>query len=706
MKKVLVIGSGGRCHAIVNALHRSPSVEKIYCTGSNPGIAKFAELIPVKDSDIEGLRDWALENDIDLTVVGPEVPLSLGIVDIFREAGLKIFGHTRQATRIESSKEFAKQIMHRAGVPTAAYQSFSDYERALEYVSNRPFPTVIKYDGLAAGKGVVIASNLTEADTALKDMLLNNSFGSDSVVIEDFLDGVEFSFMCFVNGTQVVPMPVAQDHKRAFDGDKGPNTGGMGAYTPLPFITEEDKKFALDHILRPVAEKMAEEGTPLSGVLYGGLIKTDKGIFVIEFNARFGDPETEVVLPLMESDIYPMLDAVATAKTLPKPVWSDKAVFGVVMAAKGYPGSYNKGSVIAGLENTEGIIYHMGTALQDAKTVTAGGRVLMLTSVADTLEEAARNTYRSIAKIDCPDLFYRKDIGHRVLKVNTDEKIIDGKKLAQKITEDIRIEVERLKDRGKRIPCLAVIIVGENAASQIYVRNKVRACEKTGIESRMITLPESANEKELLDIITELNNDNAVDGILVQLPLPATFDTDKVINAIRPDKDVDGFHPLNVADLWNGNATLVPCTPKGIMFMLDMIPANLDGKLAVVVGRSDIVGKPVAKLLLDKNATVVIAHSHTRNLAELTKQADILVAAVGKKHIIDSRHVKPGAIVIDVGINRDTDGKIYGDVNFDDVLPLASAITPVPGGVGPTTISMLMYNTMICYNLHNKAIND
>ena len=699
MNNVLVIGSGGRCHAIVDALHRSPSVGKIYCAGGNPGIARYAELVPIKETDIAALRDWALEHRIDLTVVGPEVPLSLGIADLFRQSGLAIFGHTQQATRIESSKEFAKQIMQAAGVPTAAYRSFCDYNEALDYVLGRPFPTVIKYDGLAAGKGVVIAETPQEAQAALKDMLLNGTFGGDKVVIEDFLQGPEFSFMCFVNGRQVVPMPVAQDHKRAFDGDEGPNTGGMGAYTSLPFITDEDRQFALSHILQPVADRMADIGCPLSGVLYGGLIKTPQGIKVIEFNARFGDPETEVVLPLLESDIYPMLHAVATGAELPALTWSDKAVFGVVLASKGYPGKYDKGAVISGVDDVDCTVYHMGTALKDGQLLTAGGRVLMVIASADNLASAKEHVYGQIAKIDCPQLFHRTDIGHRAIASPT---VIDGKRIAEKIKAEVRSEVDRIKDEGRRTPSLAVILVGDNPASQAYVRGKLKACEMTGIESRLVTLPDTTTEQQLLHHIEILNNDPAVDGILVQLPLPKGIDSDKVIDAIHPDKDVDGFHPLNVAALWNGHAQLLPCTPAGIMYMLGQQSVELDGKLAVVVGRSNIVGKPIAKLLLDANATVVIAHSRTRNLEEITRQADILVVAVGRKHFIDSRHVKKGAAVIDVGINRGEDGKLYGDVDFADVLPLASCITPVPGGVGPLTIAMLMKNTIICYNKLNK----
>ena len=289
-KKVLVIGGGGRCHAIVDALSRSPQVAKIFCAPGNAGIGLQAENVPIVDTDVEALLSFAKGEGIDLTVVGPEASLAAGVVDAFRQAGLAIFGHSRSATRIESSKEFAKQLMARYGIPTAAYRSFTDFEAALDYVSSRPFPTVLKYDGLAAGKGVVIAEDLDQAREALHSMLCDGTFGQGKVVIEDFLTGPEFSFMCFVEGERVYPMPLSQDHKRAYDGDKGPNTGGMGAYTGLPFISEEDREYALEHILKATAKAMCAEGCPLSGVLYGGLMKTPDGVKVIEFNARFGDP--------------------------------------------------------------------------------------------------------------------------------------------------------------------------------------------------------------------------------------------------------------------------------------------------------------------------------------------------------------------------------------------------------------------------------
>ncbi len=416
MKKVLVIGSGGREHAIVDALRRSPQVDEIFCAPGNAGIDRQATCVPIKDTDVPALLAFAKEQAVDLTVIGPEAALAAGVVDAFRAEGLVIFGHTKAATQIESSKEFAKRLMQKAGVPTADYRSFSEYEEALAYVAGRPFPAVLKYDGLAAGKGVVIAETLEEAKAALASMLLDASFGKGKVVVEDFLTGPEFSFMCFVSGSDVYPMPLAQDHKRAFDGDKGPNTGGMGAYTHLPFITLEDRQFALEHILRRTAQAMVDEGCPLSGVLYGGLMKTPQGIKVIEFNARFGDPETEVVLPLLESDIYEVFTAIATA-TAPKQLcWGDQVTLGVVLASKGYPGSYEKGYAIEGLDQISSKVYHMGTKWNNEEIVTAGGRVLMVIGEGESVADARDRVYEEVAKIRCANLFYRHDIAHCALE--------------------------------------------------------------------------------------------------------------------------------------------------------------------------------------------------------------------------------------------------------------------------------------------------
>ena len=421
MKKVLVVGGGGREHAIVYALSRSPQVEKIYCAPGNAGIAQLAECVAIKDTDVEGLLLFAKETEVDLTVVGPEAALAAGVVDAFRAEGMPIFGHTKAATQIESSKEFAKIIMQKYDVPTAAYQSFSDYEEALAYVQAGRLPIVLKYDGLAAGKGVVIANTLEEADLTLQDMLCNEAFGKGKVVVEEFLEGPEFSFMCFVNGENVYPMPLSQDHKRAYDNDEGPNTGGMGAYTPLPFVTEEDEVFAKEYILEAVAKGMCAEGLPLTGVLYGGLMKTAQGIKVIEFNARFGDPETEVVLPLLESDAYDVFYGIATGDEAMRLKgdkamnWRNEATIGVVLASKGYPGDYTKGAVIEGTEVFDGPIFHMGTKNDNGVLKTNGGRVMMCIATGKDISAAREKVYNEIEKIQCPNLFYRKDIAHWAL---------------------------------------------------------------------------------------------------------------------------------------------------------------------------------------------------------------------------------------------------------------------------------------------------
>ena len=686
---MLVVGSGGRCHAIVDAFSRSEEVKKIYCAPGNAGIASLAECIPLSVTDINGLADFAEREGIDLTLIGPEASLCAGIVNEFQRRGLKIFGPTKEAARIESSKEFAKEIMKRADVPTASYETFTDFDKALEYVRSRSLPAVIKYDGLAAGKGVVVADSYEDAEKALADMLLNESFGHGKVIIEDYLAGPEFSFMCLVNGSRVYPLALAQDHKRAFDGDKGPNTGGMGAYSPVPFITPEIEKEALDRILKPVARELAENGTPFLGILYGGLILTETGPKVIEFNARFGDPETEVVLPRLESDFYKFIEAVMEGRDFTAR-WSPDGCLGIVLAAKGYPGSYPKGMELSLPPTDEAVLYHMGTRSEDGRILSDGGRVLMVVGKAENLTKARQNALNTIEKIETPDFFYRKDIGKGI--------ILDGKKLAAEIEANIAETVRKMLALGHRRPGLALVLVGDDPGSRSYVRGKAKVAAEVGIEAFVIEHPADISEADLIKEVERLNSDGNVDGIMVQLPLPGHIDESRVIAAIRPDKDVDGFHPLNVAALWSGGEGVTPCTPKGIVRLLQANNVRIEGKRAVVIGRSNIVGLPISKLLLNHNATVTMAHSMSGKLKDVTKEADILVVAAGHHSLVWGDMLKPGVVVIDVGINRNPEtGKLQGDTDFASCKAVASAITPVPGGIGPLTKACLMENTLEAY---------
>lgn len=412
--RVLVVGAGGRCHAILDALKKSKHNLELYCAPGNAGIASIAHIVDIKETNVEALKGFALQNKIDLTVVGPEIALAAGIVNEFNKAGLKIFGPTKEAAQIETSKAYAKALMKKYHIPTAGYEVFSDYNQAMDYVRGHTLPIVLKYDGLAAGKGVVIATRLEEAEATLKDMLIDDKFGSSSVVIEDYLEGPEFSFMCFVSGADVYPLEVSQDHKRAYNNDLGPNTGGMGAYSGVPIISDSDKEYALKKIMEPTALALIKEGCPFKGVLYGGLMKTKDGIKVIEFNARFGDPETEVVLPKLKNDLFDVFCDIIDGNKV-KLAFDPMYYLGVVLASKGYPGSYEKGYLIEGLEDVDGIVYHMGTKLEAGKYYTNGGRVLIVVAKGNTLLEAQQNANREASKIKSSNLFYRTDIGHRSL---------------------------------------------------------------------------------------------------------------------------------------------------------------------------------------------------------------------------------------------------------------------------------------------------
>ena len=414
---VLVIGRGGREHALAWKFAQSEKVEKVYVAPGNEGMRDVATPVDIDENDFDALVLFAKENKVELTFVGPEIPLMNGIVDRFKEEGLRVFGPNKAAAVIEGSKAFTKELMKKYNIPTAAYETFTDYEEAVQYIQKVGAPIVIKADGLAAGKGVTVAMTLEEALQAVKEMLQDVKFGeaSKKVVIEEFLDGQEFSLMAFVNGTNVHPMVIAQDHKRAFDGDKGPNTGGMGAYSPVPQIPESAVQEAIKNVLHPTAKAMIQENRSFTGILYAGLILTNDGPKVIEFNARFGDPETEVVLPRLENDLVDVCNAVLDESELTLQ-WSEEAVIGVVLASKGYPELYKKGDIINGLDALQDVIvFHSGTAMKHGDFVTNGGRVLFVACKANSLQEAKDKVYKEIGKIESDGLFYRSDIGYRAI---------------------------------------------------------------------------------------------------------------------------------------------------------------------------------------------------------------------------------------------------------------------------------------------------
>lgn len=414
---LLVVGSGGREHAISKKLLESNNVEKVYCAPGNDGMRlDDIELVPISETDKAALIAFAKEKSIGFVIVGPEVPLLEGVVDALEEAGIKAFGPKANAALIEGSKDFAKQFMEKYAIPTAASRTFTDYEEAKAYLDERGVPIVIKADGLAAGKGVTVALEMEEAVLALKDMMLEEKFGDASlkVVIEDFLAGEEFSLMAFVNGEEVYPMAIAQDHKRAYEGDKGPNTGGMGAYSPVPHISETVVEEAVKNILRPAAKGMVNEGRYFRGILYAGLILTESGPKVIEFNARFGDPETQVVLPRLESDFAALIEALLNNEKPDVRFKKEGITLGVVLASAGYPEHYEKGNKLTGLADISNdvVIYHAGTKQNESGDfVSNGGRVLLLAKEAETMSRARTLLYLEMEKLDNPNFFYRMDIG-------------------------------------------------------------------------------------------------------------------------------------------------------------------------------------------------------------------------------------------------------------------------------------------------------
>ena len=418
--KVLVVGGGGREHAIVHKLSKSKKIEKIYCAPGNPGIKELAQTINISPMDFDLLIKFAKDNNIDLTIAAMDDTLVAGIVDEFEKNNLKIFGPNKRAAIIEGSKAFSKDLMKKYNIPTANYETFSSYEEAVKYIESLSFPIVIKADGLALGKGVLICKSLDEAKESLKEIMLNKKFGKsgENVVIEEFMVGKEVSILCFCDGKTIVPMVSAQDHKRAFDNDEGPNTGGMGTISPSKYYTDDIAKIAMDTIFRPTMEALTKEDREFVGVLFFGLMLTEQGPRVIEYNARFGDPETQVVLPRLKTDLIDIINACLNKQLNNITIeWEDYVTSCVILASGGYPDSYKKGYEIIGLEKCKELkdvfIYHAGTDVKDNKIVNSGGRVLGVMAKGENLEKALEKSYDALKVVSFKDSFYRKDIGKR-----------------------------------------------------------------------------------------------------------------------------------------------------------------------------------------------------------------------------------------------------------------------------------------------------
>ena len=421
--KVLVVGGGGREHSLVWKLNQSPRVSRVYCAPGNAGISREAQVVPIDVVDIKALVDFAVSNGIDLTCVGPELPLTMGIVDAFEEAGLRIFGASKAAAEIEGSKVFTKNLLAKYNIPTGTYEVFSDPDAARKYLREVGAPIVVKADGLAAGKGAIVCKTLEEAEEAVRLCMDERAFGDagDRVVVEEFLVGEEASFLAFSDGKSVLPMATSQDHKPIFDGDKGPNTGGMGAYSPAPVVTPELFEQTMNEIMIPTVQAMASEGRPYKGVLYAGLMIKDGKARVLEFNARFGDPEAQPLFMRMDGDLVDVMEAVIEERldgvTLE---WQDDATVCVVMASGGYPGEYEKGKIITGLDKAGNLpdvkVFHAGTADKDGEIVTSGGRVLGVTARGRDIPQAIDRAYNACDLIKWDGVQYRRDIGAKAMK--------------------------------------------------------------------------------------------------------------------------------------------------------------------------------------------------------------------------------------------------------------------------------------------------
>jgi phosphoribosylamine--glycine ligase len=421
--KVLVIGGGGREHALVWKISQSPKVEKIYCAPGSAGIGELAESVAISPELIEKLADFAGKEKIDLTVVGPELPLTLGIADLFEARGLRIFGPDRAAAQLEGSKAFAKEILKANHIPTAAFETFADATAAKRYLAQLKPPYVVKADGLAAGKGVLICADRGEAEAAIDEILVRKTFGQagDKLVIEEFLNGEEASFMALTDGEHLLPLASSQDHKRVFDNDQGPNTGGMGAYSPAPVVTPAIHRRIMDEVLTPLLAGLKQQGIRYRGVIYAGVMITNDGPKVLEFNARFGDPECQPIMMRLKSDIVPLLEATIDGQLdRVQPEWYDDPAVCVVLCAGGYPGSYDKEKEIRGLDKLKnwdkGFVFHAGTTKDNGRWLTSGGRVLGVTARGGNVADAVKEVYRAVGEITWDGMHYRKDIARRALK--------------------------------------------------------------------------------------------------------------------------------------------------------------------------------------------------------------------------------------------------------------------------------------------------
>ncbi|MDX9785854.1 MAG: phosphoribosylamine--glycine ligase [Desulfobacterales bacterium] len=506
--KVLVIGGGGREHALVWKISQSPRVKKIYCAPGNAGIASLAVCVPIGTEENDQLLAFAKKEKIDLTVVGPEGPLSTGIVDAFEAEGLRIFGASQKAAQIEASKSFAKELMKTYGIPTAAGCSFTSYKQAEAYVRNTGAPLVVKADGLAAGKGVMVCKTIHEALAALQDIMVNKAFGDagQKVLIEECLSGEEASFLAFTDGKTILPLPSSQDHKAVFDQDEGPNTGGMGAYSPAPIVDRQLHEKIMKEIMYPTVKAMAAEGRPYKGVLYAGLMIDKDKINVLEFNGRFGDPEAQPLLIRLKSDIVDIMDAVIEGRLDRLKLDIDpRASVCVVLASGGYPGNYKKGAPIAGLDAAKRmkdvVVFHAGTSTREKTVVTSGGRVLGVTALGDTVQSAIKKAYQAVSKINWPDMHYRKDIGEKaslrmrikprisiVMGSDSDLPVMDE---AAAILKKFDIPFEMTVASAHRTPerAMELAATARSRGIQVIIAGAGHAAHLAGVLAAHTTLP-------------------------------------------------------------------------------------------------------------------------------------------------------------------------------------------------------------------------